>query len=194
MSKFQSLIGECQWMISLCRFDIALALMSLSCFCHCPHPGHIDCLKHVCGYIQKFPQGAICFRTGILDHESFFKEAPTKYDWMETVYRCLVEEILDKAPTAKGKPVCTTTYVDANLLHHLTMGRSATGLLHFFNQTPLMHFQSTRIKWNQQPIVLNSWLPNKLWSKLLTYDILCRCLVSPLMDHPGCLVTINQSL
>ena len=30
MSKFQSLIGACQWMISLCRFDIAHAIMSSS--------------------------------------------------------------------------------------------------------------------------------------------------------------------
>ena len=41
MSKFQSLIGAYQWMISLCRFDIAQALMSLSCFRHCPHQGHM---------------------------------------------------------------------------------------------------------------------------------------------------------
>ena len=44
-AKFQSLIGACQWMISLCQFDIAHTIMSLSCFCHCPHLGHIDCLK-----------------------------------------------------------------------------------------------------------------------------------------------------
>ena len=32
IAKFQSLIGACQWMISLCRFDIAQPIMSLSCF------------------------------------------------------------------------------------------------------------------------------------------------------------------
>ena len=41
-AMFQSLIGACQWMISLCRFDIAHAIMSLSCFRHCPPQGHID--------------------------------------------------------------------------------------------------------------------------------------------------------
>ena len=50
-AKFQSLIGACQWMISLCQFDIAHAIMSLSCFHHCPHQRHIDHLKGVCGYI-----------------------------------------------------------------------------------------------------------------------------------------------
>ena len=44
-SKFQSLIGACQWMISLCHMDIAQAIMSLSHFRHCPHQGHVDPLK-----------------------------------------------------------------------------------------------------------------------------------------------------
>ena len=42
MSKIQSLIGACQWMISLCRLDVAHTVMSLSCFRHCPQQGHID--------------------------------------------------------------------------------------------------------------------------------------------------------
>ena len=44
-SKFQSLIGACQWMISLCHMDIAQAIMSLSRFHHCPRQGHVDHLK-----------------------------------------------------------------------------------------------------------------------------------------------------
>ena len=52
-AKFQFLIGACQWMISLCRLDIAHAIMSSSHFRHCPRVRHIECLKHVCGYIRK---------------------------------------------------------------------------------------------------------------------------------------------
>ena len=55
---------------------------------------------------------------------------------METVYGNPVEEIPDGAPKAKGNTVRTTTYCDTNLLHDLVTGRSATGILHFFNQTP----------------------------------------------------------
>ena len=58
-AKFQSLIGVCKWMISLCRLDIAHAIMSLSHFSHCPRVRHIKHLKHVCGYIWKFSQGGI---------------------------------------------------------------------------------------------------------------------------------------
>ena len=34
----------------------------------------------------------------------------------------------------------TFTFVDANLMHDLTMGRSATGILHLLNQTPIDYF------------------------------------------------------
>ena len=47
IAKFQSLIGACHWMISLCRFDIAQAIMPLSCFRHCPRQGHTDQLKRL---------------------------------------------------------------------------------------------------------------------------------------------------
>ena len=94
----------------------------------------------MCGYVRKFPQGTVRFRICIPDHEAIFGATPIKYDWMETVYCNPIEELLNNAPVTKGNPVCSTTYADANLLHDLTMGRSATGILHFFNQTPIDAF------------------------------------------------------
>ena len=105
--------------------------MSLSRFWHCLHIGHIERLKHVCRYVHKFPQGAIRFQIGIPDHEAIFGATPIKCDWMKTVYGNPIEELPDNAPVMKGNPVHTTTYADANLLHDLTTGRSATGILHF---------------------------------------------------------------
>ena len=135
MAKFQSLLGACQWMVSLCHMDLAHAVMLLSQFCHCPHTGHIHHLQGIFSYIHKFPQGAIQFCIGIPNHESTFREHPPKYDWMESVYRSPVEEIPHDAPEPKGNLVWTTTYKDANSIHNLVMGRSATGIIHFFNQT-----------------------------------------------------------
>ena len=59
---------------------------------------------------------------------------------MESVYGSPTEEIPPDAPEAKGNSVRTTTYTDANLLHDLVTGRSATGILHFFNQTLIDSF------------------------------------------------------
>ncbi len=46
----------------------------------------------------------------------------------------------DDIPVPRGKPVRTTTFEDANLLHDLTTDRSATGILHLINQTPAAWF------------------------------------------------------
>jgi len=50
------------------------------------------------------------------------------------------EQIPHGLPEAKGKPVRTTTWADANLMHDTVTGRSATGLLHLLNQTPIDWF------------------------------------------------------
>ena len=72
VAKFQSVIGACQWMISRCRFDLATAVMSLSRFHHAPRQRHVDRLKHICGYIRKFPHGALRFCTALPTHLWFY--------------------------------------------------------------------------------------------------------------------------
>lgn len=60
-----------------------------------------------------------------------------EYDWSSTVYGNPVEEIPNYMPIPKGKPVRLTTFVDANLMHCQVTGRSATGVIHLLNQTPI---------------------------------------------------------
>jgi hypothetical protein len=50
IQQYQSLIGALQWMISLWRFDVVMAVMTLSGFRVAPRIGHLGCLKRVCGY------------------------------------------------------------------------------------------------------------------------------------------------
>jgi len=137
--KYQSLIGALQWCISLCRFDIANAVMTMSRYRAEPRVGHLERAKRIVGYLTKFPHAVIRFRTGIPDHESI-TEPPTEHDWMYTVYGRSTEEVPHNAPVPKGKPVRTTTFVDANLLHDVSTGKSVTGILHLLNQTPLDWF------------------------------------------------------
>jgi len=52
-----------------------------------------------------------------------------------------MEELLpDNAPEPLGKPVTLTHFVDANLMHDLSTGRSLTGILHLANKTPIEWF------------------------------------------------------
>ena len=139
-AKYQSMIGAMQWLISLCRFDIAQAVMSLSRFNTAPRVGHLERVKRLVGYVRKRSHGAIRFRTEIPSHEETFGGDPIQFDWMETVYGRPEEEIPVDTPVPKGKPVRTTTQADANLMHDLVTGRSCSGILEYLNKTPIDWF------------------------------------------------------
>eukprot|EP00957_Ditylum_brightwellii_P101256 7715939-Ditylum_brightwellii.AAC.1 len=45
-------------------------------------------------------------------------------------------------PEPCGKPVMTTTFADANLLHDVITGRSCTGIIHLLNKPPIDWFSN----------------------------------------------------
>ena len=61
-------------------------------------------------------------------------------DWTYSVYGNIKEEIPGDIPVPKGKSIRLTCYVDANLMHDFITGRSATGILHLMNLTPIDWF------------------------------------------------------
>ena len=137
IKKYQSMIGTCQWAISLGRFDILTAVMTMSQFRIAPRVGHLDRLKRIYGYLKRFKEGAIRVRTEIPDY-SDLPDCP--YDWEGSVYGKVSELIPSMAPVPLGKPVVLTHYKDANLFHDLITGRAVTGVLHLINKTPIDWF------------------------------------------------------
>ena len=128
----QSLIGSLQWIITICRLDVQVAVMTLSSFRAAPRRGHLDRARRIYSYICEFDEGCIRIRTGTPD----FSECPTQhFDWMNTVCENAKEQLPHDAPPPLGNPVMTTTYVDANLMHHMLSGKSVSGIPHFVNQT-----------------------------------------------------------
>jgi hypothetical protein len=83
-TKYQSMIGALQWAISLGRFDVQTAVMTMSRFCAGPRIGHIERLKRIYGYLKKYKHGAIRVRVGMPDMSS---TPDVEYDWLGTVYR-----------------------------------------------------------------------------------------------------------
>jgi hypothetical protein len=106
----------------------------MSSFRVAPRAGHLERLKHICGYLAKMKHGYIRVRTEEPDYSSLQK--PT-YDWSRSVYGEVKEQMPHKAPKPLGKRVVLTCYKDANLYHDLMTGRAVTGVLHFINQTPV---------------------------------------------------------
>jgi hypothetical protein len=63
IKKYQTMIGCLQWAISLGRFDIQTATMTMSSFRTAPRQGHLTRLKRIYGYLKKFSSAAIRIRT-----------------------------------------------------------------------------------------------------------------------------------
>jgi hypothetical protein len=134
MQQHQSLIGQLQWAMSLGRFDISVAIMTMSSFRPAPREGHLDRVKRICGCLSKMKHSVIRIRT----EEPDYSDIPrTEYNWEFSVYSGAKEELPKDAPEPLGKPVLTTTYVDANLYHCMLTGKSVSGILHLFNKTPV---------------------------------------------------------
>jgi hypothetical protein len=50
----------------------------------------------------------------------------------------MVKELIPKdVPEPLGKYVTLSHYVDANIMHDITSGKSVTGILHLVNKTPI---------------------------------------------------------
>jgi len=130
-------MGALQWLITLGRFDIATAVMTMSSFRAAPRIGHLERLKRIISYVVKKKDGCIRVHT----QEPDLSGIPIpEYDWAYSVYGNIKEEIPKDAPPPLGKYVTLTHYIDANLLHCLLTGKSVTGILHFLNQTPIDWF------------------------------------------------------
>ena len=132
IKKYQSIIGSLQWTISLGRFDIGTAVMTLSSFRVAPKEGHMKRACRIVGYLSKMRDATIRYRVERPDYSDLPVE---NYSWDHSVYGEVTEEIPTDIPELLGNTIDTTTYVDANLLHDLITGRS-TGIIHLFNKTP----------------------------------------------------------
>ena len=134
VQQYQSLIGQLQWSISLGRFDIATAVMTMSGFRSALRRGHLERTKRIVCYLAKMRHAFIRFRV----HEPDYSDLPVcEQKWDTSVYGDVSEELPHNAPPALGRRVILTHYVDANLYHDMLSGKSVTGILHLFNGTPI---------------------------------------------------------
>jgi hypothetical protein len=137
IQQFQSLVGCMQWAVSLGRFDIATAVMTLSGFRAAPRQGRLDRANRVVRYLSKMKHAVIRFRVDMPDMSDL---QSVDYDWEHSAYGNITETVPHNAPPPLGKPIMLIHYVNANLLHDMLTGRSVTGILHFLNQCPIEWF------------------------------------------------------
>ena len=122
-SRYRSLIGSANWIVTLGRFDIAFALQSLTRFNMAPRLGHLDCMLRVFSYLKTRPDGKIICDTSLPDHSKFDS---VNHDNWKDFYPDAEDELSPDQPTAYGRPVQITCYVDADHAHCRVTRRSTT--------------------------------------------------------------------
>ena len=134
--KYQAMIGQMQWLITLGRFDMQTSTMTMSAFRAKPRVGHLERLKRMYCYVNRFPNYMIRFRTQQPDLSMF--DTHKNQDWTDSVYGNHTEELPLHAPESLGHQVTLIHYFDANLMHDVLSGKAVTGCIHFINKTPIM--------------------------------------------------------
>jgi len=132
-SKYRSMIGSLNWIITLGRFDVNFATSSLSRFSMQPREGHFKAAIRVLAYLNTWKKGKIIFDTAYPSHAKYEVK---QQDW-GTLYEDVEEELPPDMPKPRGKKVRMTVYVDANHAHDLLTRRSVTGIIVFINNTPI---------------------------------------------------------
>jgi hypothetical protein len=138
IQKYQSLIGSLQWIISIGRWDVQTAVMTLSSFRAQPRKGHLERAKRIYGYIYKFRHFCIKFRTEEPDMTAF--DTKKSFDWSQSIYDERLEDLPLDAPRPLGNRVTLIHYFDANLMHDVLSGKAVTGCVHLANKTPIMWY------------------------------------------------------
>ncbi len=136
-ANYLTMIGQLQWLITLGRFDIFSAVITMSRFRAAPRTGHLLRLKRIFGYVLESKDGAIRVRCGKPDYSDLPYQP---YDWEKSIYGNVSEVLPDDMPEPLGLDIVLSTFVDANLYHDWVTGRALTGILHLINQTPFDWF------------------------------------------------------
>ena len=126
-TKFRSLVGCANWLITLGYFDIAYVVNSLNRFSHVPRQGNLEAMKRVFGYLKKWSKGAIMIDPKYPDHAQFIVET---YDQWQEFY----PEAEEMKPPADMVPVCLDIWIVDVSLRYISDNQSASiGCWHFIS-------------------------------------------------------------
>ena len=135
-SKYRSLIGSANWIITLGRFDIAYAVSTLARYSMAPREGHFKEMERVFGYLKRYVDGRIILDPKIapIRKEAQFNSG---FDWVE-FYPDAEEDLPPKMPEPTGQLATLTCYVDADHARDKVTTRSVTGIILLLNNTPIV--------------------------------------------------------
>ena len=189
-ARFRSIIGSANWLITLGRFDINYATMSLGRFNMAPRENHLKAAKRILAYVKTFHKGKIIFDTSYPDHSKYVVE---NHDNWGEFYPNAKEEVPYDMPAPKGKSVRLTVYVDADHAHDLVTRRSVTGIVVMANNTPIRWLSK-----RQNTVESSTYGSELVAARIATELILELCymlrMIGVPMDGPALLLGDNMSV
>ena len=84
-TKFQRMLGALQWTMTLCRFDVAGAALTLNTFSCSPRQNHLKWVKQIAEHVITTPSYGMRFRTLMRDCSHLEKDI-ARFDWEHTVH------------------------------------------------------------------------------------------------------------
>ena len=135
ITKYQMLVGCANWVITLGRFDVHYAIITLARYSQAPREGHLKAMLRVFGFLKHYRKWNVTVDPSELKLRGEFKEQ----NWKE-IYPDMKEELPPNMPEAKGSPVHLTGYFDADHASDVVSRRSVTGILMFANSTPVKFY------------------------------------------------------
>jgi len=134
ITRFQSVMGVCQWISIAGRYDITYAVASLSRFSSNPRENHLKRAYKILGYLKKYPSKgySVDARDPIINYE--YQNIIPDFG---NQYLDFKEEIDPKCPPPKMPELATTVFADSDHGHDQLTGKSITGLISFVGRTPI---------------------------------------------------------
>ena len=134
VTKFQSILGICQWIATSGRFDITFAVANLNRFAHNPREGHLERANKILGYLKKYrKRGYIIDPRDPIVNIKYEKIIPD----FGNQYSDFIEDEDSRLPTPLMKELSTNIFIDSNHGHDQVTGRSITGMTSFVGRTPI---------------------------------------------------------
>ena len=136
ITKFQSVMGICQWISTSGRFYITFAVTNLNRFAHCPREGYLKRSEKIFGCLKKYKKGGyiVDAREPIVNIK-YEKVVPD----FGNQYSDFIEDQDTRLPPPIMKELATNICIDSNHGHDQVTGRSITGMISFVGRTPVTH-------------------------------------------------------
>ena len=115
MSRYCSLLGSANWMITIGRFDINYVVNTLAQYCVAPCLGHLQALQCIFGYLKLQPRDMLLIENYLpsCQNQAIFHR---NCDWSK-YFPGALKDVPTKAPPPFGETVHLTAYVDADHAH-----------------------------------------------------------------------------